>query len=66
MVQHLNVVRAADGLGVSWNTEKDAVLAGGQARVIIDGPGRFDGVAEVGVNEPRVASHAAAGTSTSP
>ncbi len=50
MVQHLTVARVADGLGVSWNTANDAVLAEGR-RVLIDGPGRFDGVAVVGVDE---------------
>jgi transposase len=35
---------------VSWNTANDAVLAEGR-RVLIDGPGRFDGVAVVGVDE---------------
>jgi hypothetical protein len=42
--------RMADGLGVSWNTANDAVLAE-ERRVLIDGPGRFDGVAVVGVDE---------------
>jgi hypothetical protein len=46
-VQHLTVAHVADGLGVSWNTANDAVLAEGR-RVLIDGPGRFDGVAVVG------------------
>ena len=50
VVQHLTVARVADGLGVSWNTANDAVLAEGR-RVLIDGPGRFDGVAVVGVDE---------------
>ena len=40
----------ADGLGVSWNTANDAVLAGGR-RVLIGDPGRFDGVAMVGADE---------------
>ena len=43
VVQHLTVARVADGLGVSWNTANDAVLAEGQ-RVLIDDPARFDGV----------------------
>ena len=50
VVQHLTVARVADGLGVSWNTANNAVLAEGR-RVLIDGPGRFDGVAVVGVDE---------------
>jgi transposase len=40
----------ADGLGVSWNTANDVVLADGR-RVVIDDPSRFDGVAVVGVDE---------------
>jgi transposase len=48
--QHLSVARIAEGLGVSWNTANAAVLAEGQ-RVLIDDPGRFDGVKVVGVDE---------------
>lgn len=48
--QHLTVARVAEGLGVSWNTANDAVLAEGK-RVLIDDPGRFDGVRVVGVDE---------------
>ena len=48
--QHLTVARVAEGLGVSWNTANDAVLAEGR-RVLIDRPGRFDGVTVVGVDE---------------
>ncbi len=48
--QHLSVARVAEGLGVSWNTANDAVLAEGQ-RVLIDDPHRFDGVAVIGVDE---------------
>jgi transposase len=50
VVQHLTVARVAEGLGVSWNTANDAVLAEGK-RVLIDDPGRFDGVAVIGVDE---------------
>lgn len=50
VVQHLTVARVAEGLGVAWNTANDAVLAEGK-RVLIDDPGRFDGVAVVGVDE---------------
>lgn len=50
MVQHLTVARAAEGLGVSWNTANDAVLAEGK-HVLIDDPARFDGVAVIGVDE---------------
>ena len=44
--QHLTVARVAEGLGVSWNTANDAVLAEGK-RVLIDDPGRFDGARPV-------------------
>jgi hypothetical protein len=46
VVQHLTVARVADGLGVSQNTANDAVLTEGR-RVLINDPGRFDGVAVV-------------------
>jgi transposase len=48
--QHLTVARIADGLGVSWNTANDAVLAEGR-RTLINDPGRFDGVRAIGVDE---------------
>ena len=48
--QHLSVARVAEGLGVSWNTANNAVLAEGQ-RVLIDDPQRFDGVRVIGVDE---------------
>jgi transposase len=48
--QHLTVARVAEGLAVSWNTANDAVLAEGK-RVLVDDPGRFDGVHVVGVDE---------------
>ena len=48
--QHLTVARVAEGLGVSWNTANDAVLAEGK-RVLIDDVTRFDGVAVLGVDE---------------
>jgi transposase len=44
------VARVADGLGVSWNTANDAVLAEGR-RVLIADPHRLDGVKVVGVDE---------------
>ena len=50
VVQHLTVARVAEGLGVSWNTANDAVLAEGR-RVLIDDPCRFDGVTTLGVDE---------------
>ena len=48
--QHLTVARIAEGLGVSWNTANDAVLAEGR-RVLIADPDRFDGVKVIGVDE---------------
>jgi len=48
--QHLTVARVAEGLGVAWNTANDAVLAEGK-RVLIEDPGRFDGVQVIGVDE---------------
>ncbi len=48
--QHLTVARVAEGLGVSWNTANDAVLAEG-TRVLIDEAARFDGVTVIGVDE---------------
>jgi len=48
--QHLTAARVAEGLAVSWNTANDAVLAEGK-RVLIDDPGRFDGVTAIGVDE---------------
>ncbi|CCK63591.1 ISL3 family transposase [Mycobacterium canetti] len=48
--QHLTMARVAEGLGVSWNTANDAVLAEGK-RVLIDDAGRFDEVTVIGVDE---------------
>ncbi len=48
--QHLTIARVAEGLGVSWNTANDAVLAEGK-RVLIDDPSRFNGVTVIGVDE---------------
>jgi hypothetical protein len=45
--QHLTVARVSEGLGVSWNTANDAVLAEGR-RVLIEDPHRFDAAALVG------------------
>ena len=50
VVQHLTVARIAGGLGVSWNTANEAVLAEGR-RVLISDPARFDGVRVIGVDE---------------
>ena len=48
--QHLTVARVAEGLGVSWNTANDAILAEGK-RVLINDQHRFDGVTAIGVDE---------------
>jgi transposase len=48
--QHLTVARIAEGLGVAWNTANDTVLAEGK-RVLINDPGRLDGVKVLGVDE---------------
>jgi len=50
VVQHLTVARVAEGLGVAWGTANDAVLAEGK-RILIEDPGRFDGVKVIGVDE---------------
>jgi transposase len=50
VLDHLTVSRIAAGLGVSWHTANSAVLAEGK-RVLIDDPGRFDGVTTIGVDE---------------
>ena len=52
--QHLTVARVAEGLGVSWNTANTAVLAEGR-RALIGEPGRFDGVAVIGLTLLRLA-----------
>jgi hypothetical protein len=57
--QHLTVARVAEGLGVSWNTANDAILAEGK-RVLINDQHRFDGVTAIGVDE-HVWSHARRG-----
>ncbi len=57
--QHLSVSRIAEGLGVSWNTANEAVLAEGQ-RLLIDDPARFAGVKVLGVDE-HVWRHTASG-----
>ena len=50
VVQHLSMARVAEGLGVSWHTANDAVLAEGK-RVLINDPHRLDGVQVLGVDE---------------
>lgn len=48
--QHLTVARVAECLGVGWHCANAAVLDEGR-RVLISDPGRFDGVAVLGVDE---------------
>lgn len=50
VVNHLSVSRIAAALDVAWNTANDAVLAEGH-RLLIDKPGRLDGVTVIGVDE---------------
>jgi hypothetical protein len=50
VVDRLSIARIADGLGVSWHTANNAVLAAGQELLIAD-PDRFDGVRVLGVDE---------------
>ncbi|WP_420827096.1 ISL3 family transposase [Microbacterium paulum] len=50
VIDHLTVSRAAAGLGVSWHTANNAIIAEGKRR-LIDDPHRFDGVTTIGVDE---------------
>ena len=50
VVNHLSMASIAKALGVGWNTANDAVLAEGQ-RLLIDKPGRLEGVSVIGVDE---------------
>lgn len=50
VIGHLSMSRVAEGLGVSWNTANNAVLAEGQ-RLLINDPTRPAGVQVVGVDE---------------
>lgn len=50
ILDHLTVSRLAAGLGVAWHAANTAVLKEGR-RHLIDEPGRFDGVAVLGVDE---------------
>lgn len=50
VLDHLTVSRVAAGLGVAWHTANTAVLDEGRRR-LLDDPGRFDGVAVLGVDE---------------
>ncbi len=50
VVQHLSMARVAHGLGVSWNTANNAVLAEEQ-RLLIADLSRFDKVRAIEVDE---------------
>ena len=50
VIDRLSVARVAANLGVGWNTCNDAILAAGQ-ELLINDPGRLDGVTTVGVDE---------------
>ncbi len=50
VIDRLSIARVAMGLGASWHTVNDAVLAAGQA-LLIDDPSRLDGVRVIGVDE---------------
>ena len=50
VVHHVTVARISQALGVSWNTANTAVLTEGQCLLIND-PGRFEGVRVIGVDE---------------
>ena len=50
VVHHVTVARIAQALGASWNIANTAVLAEG-ARLLIDDPGRCEGVRVIGVDE---------------
>jgi transposase len=50
VLDHLTVTRVAAGLGVSWHTANNAIIAEGKRR-LIDDPHRFDGVTTIGVDE---------------
>jgi hypothetical protein len=48
--KHATVARAAEALGVAWNTANDAIVAEGQ-RALVEDPGRLDVVTAIGVDE---------------
>ncbi|WFP16946.1 ISL3 family transposase [Citricoccus muralis] len=50
VIDHLSISRAAAGLGVSWHTANNAILAEGK-RLLIDDPARFQDVSTIGVDE---------------
>jgi hypothetical protein len=50
VIDRMSIARIAAGLGVSWHTVNDAVLATGH-RLLIADPTRFDGVQVLGLDE---------------
>ena len=50
VIDRMSIARIAAGLGVSWHTVNDALLATGHQLLIAD-PTRFDGVQVLGVDE---------------
>lgn len=50
VINHLAISHVAAGLGVSWHTANNAVLAEGR-HVLIDDRARFDGFSVIGVDE---------------
>jgi len=50
VIDRLSIARVAAGLGASWHTVNDAVLAAGR-RLLIDDPARLNGVRVIGVDE---------------
>lgn len=50
VIDRASIARVEAGLGASWHTVNDAVLAAGRA-LLIDDPARLDGVKVLGVDE---------------
>ena len=50
VVDRMSIARVAAGLGTSWHTVNDAVLAAGR-ELLIDDPARLEGVRVIGVDE---------------
>jgi transposase-like protein len=50
VIDRLSIARVAGGLGVTWHTVNDAVLAAGR-ELLINDPARLDGVRVIGVDE---------------
>jgi transposase len=50
VIDRLSIARVAASLGTSWHTANTAVMAAGR-QLLIEDPGRFDGVRVIGVDE---------------